>query len=89
MLQKIMELLENGNMIRINDCDLVLTPDSRYITYYHFGSSARLKSLDNLYWILAVIAEVKLGDRFYINKDRSHYLPDVELCDSGVTWEGL
>lgn len=88
MLDLIMDLLERGYMVRVKNCDLLLSPDKEYITYYNYGSSAARKSKRNLYSILHLIAQFASGT-VYVNKTRSHYLPNPELipvCKGDCKW---
>lgn len=80
--ERILQLLEQGKMVRVNNCDMVLTPDSQYITWYHFGSSANHKSIEDVYKILVLFADDgDLSSPVYINEDRSHYLPNPKLTE--------
>lgn len=78
--EKILSLLESGKMVRVNDCDMVLTPNKDYITWFHFGSSANRKSAEEVYRILVLFAnDGNMSAPVYINEDRSHYLPNPKL----------
>lgn len=73
MLEKIMQLLEEGKMIHVNHCDMWLSPGKEYIRWHSFGSSANRKTFKDLYFILWVIAEYNGTQPIYINENRSIY----------------
>lgn len=83
-IKKIMNLLKNGLMIRVNGMDMVII--GKYIHWFNYGTSAVKTNLRELNWLIRVIGNTK-GNNFeaYINESESHY--NLSPVLSRVIWE--
>ena len=70
-INKIVELLKAGAMIRINDCDLYI--NNGLLHWASFGESANEFNEHGLTFVLNTIA--KYNGVAYINASHSHFAP--------------